>query len=1192
MELTQFISKLPQYQAIVKQLKPKTRQLITGMSGSAATLFLDTLFHGVQRPMLVVADTLHHMSQIADDFSNIVPDDELYEFPVEELIAAEVATSSPQYRAQRVRALHALRSGKPVIVITSVSGIRRRLPEPKEFDRAQLNVKKGDRFKLENLRLKLHQMGYVHKNLVAAPGEFAIRGSIVDVYPLNSDYPIRLDFFDTEVDSLRIFNAANQSSVDQIASAKVLPATDFVLSDAQRASAAKKIDQKLHRSYQRIRSNKLKRMLTGNLRPVIKGLKRGLIDNRWLLYTDDLYDRSTSILDYLPKDAVLVFNDYARLVHSDQMIVRDEKHWVEGQLENARLLAGTHFSLDFRKECQKKTCPQLYFALFAKNLNGLKLTQTTDLKARSMQHFWNRMKIFKRELADWRKKQMTVVFMVSDPQRLKKAVQTLHQAKIKITPTDWDHVEPGRLQIIPEQLAKGFAFRDAKLVIVSEGEIFHKVRKHRRRRRTFANAQRIKSYSDLKPGDYVVHVNHGIGKYLGMKTIEMNGKHQDYLSIAYRDNAKLFIPVTQLNLIQKYVSAENHRPRVNRLGGKSWARTKRRVARRIEDIADDLISLYAKRSAEKGYAFPPDDSEQKKFEANFPYQMTPDQVRSTNEIKADMEKPTPMDRLLVGDVGYGKTEVALRAAFKAVEGDKQVAMLVPTTVLAHQHYETMRRRFKGFPVTIGVLSRFRTPKQIKQTLKEMRDGKIDVVVGTHRLLSKDVHFKDLGLLIIDEEQRFGVRDKNKIKAMKASIDVLSLTATPIPRTLNMSMIGVRDLSIIETPPTNRYPIQTYVMEENAGAIQDGIHREMERDGQVFFLHNRVEDIEKTVHNLKKLVPDAKIAYIDGQMNENTMEDVLYKFVHNQYDVLVTTTIIGNGVDIPNANTLFVENADHLGLSQLYQIRGRVGRSNRVAYAYFMYKPNKVLTQVSENRLEAIRDFTELGSGFKIAMRDLSIRGAGNLLGRQQHGFINSVGYDLYTQMLNEAVAKKRGRNSAHKVNSRIVLNIEAYLPNDYINDAQQKIEMYKRIRQMANEDQCKVIERNLVDRFGKYPLAVKSLLLIGQIKMYADRALIKNIHRIGDRITVIMSKTGTHLYSSADFLKAIAKTKFKASINEISGRMQIQLTLHSSMQAKHAWLKDLLRLVKSLERRRMEIIDANADRETKAKQHKQNKKGE
>ena len=1175
MELAQFLTKMPQYQTVVKRLRPASRQLVTGMSGSSRTLFLDTLFEDVKRPLLIVTGTLHQMHQVADDFANLVPKDEIYEFPAEELVAAEIATSSPHYRSQRVRALSALQSNRPVVVVTSVSGVRRMLPAPSEFSQAQLNIKKGDHFKLEHLRLKLHQMGYTNRNLVSGPGEFSIRGSIVDVYPLNADYPVRIDFFDTEVDSLRLFNVADQSSINAIDSFKILPATDFVVTDTQRQNAAKQITARLHQSYHRIKSNKLKRTLTSNVRPIIKELKSGVMDSTLRLYASDFYHRGYSVVDYLPANALVGFDDYNRLNESDQRIEKDERHWTEGKLESAQIIAGSKFSLDFKAKIQKCRKPQLYFTLFKKSSNGLRFTGLSDLQARSVQKFWGRISLLKPQIKDWQSHHETIVVMVSDKAAGQKVTELFSNCGIKIRATDWDHITPGQVQVIPEELAHGFEFKAAHLVIVTGSELFKRVKHHHHRQRTFTNAQRIKSYTDLKPGDYVVHVNHGIGKYLGMKTIKVDGKHQDYLSIAYRDNAKLFIPVTQLNLIQKYVSAEDRHPRINKLGGHEWARTKRRVAHRIEDIADDLIDLYAKRSHEKGFAFPPDDSEQKKFEAAFPYQMTPGQIKSTEEIKADMEKPHPMDRLLVGDVGYGKTEVALRAAFKAIEANKQVAMLVPTTVLAHQHYETMRRRFNGFPIRIGVLSRFRTPKQVKATVRDLKAGKIDIVVGTHRLLSKDIRFHDLGLLIIDEEQRFGVKHKNKIKKMKSTIDVLSMTATPIPRTLNMSMIGVRDLSIIETPPKNRYPIQTYVMEENAGAIQDGIHREMERGGQVFFLHNRVKDIEHTVHMLRGLVPDARIAFIDGQMDENDMESVLYDFVHREYDVLVTTTIIGTGVDIPNANTLFVENADHMGLSQLYQLRGRVGRSDKVAYAYFMYKPNKVLTQVSENRLEAIRDFTELGSGFKIAMRDLSLRGAGNLLGRQQHGFINSVGYDLYTQMLNAAVAKKQGRHTRKQINSEVVLNVEAYLPNSYINDSQQKIEMYKRIRQMTGLSQCQTIQHDLVDRFGRYPEPVHNLLVVSLIKRFADQALISNIHQIANQVTVTASEGGTQLYSSADFLRAIAKTKFKASIDEKAHQMQIKLTITPAMESGHRWLNDLMALVQSLSQRRNELMDQN-----------------
>lgn len=661
------------------------------------------------------------------------------------------------------------------------------------------------------------------------------------------------------------------------------------------------------------------------------------------------------------------------------------------------------------------------------------------------------------------------------------------------------------VQLVAANLNNGFEMPAGGLVVITEGEMFKQVTKRRHRPQKLANAERLKSYTDLKPGDYVVHVNHGIGIFSGIRTMEVDGVHQDYMVINYRNNAQIFVPVTQLNLVQKYVSSESKTPRINRLGGNEWAKTKRRVASKVEDIADELVDLYSKRETAKGYAFPADDYLQKQFDANFPYTETRDQLRSINEIKQDMEKAKPMDRLLVGDVGYGKTEVAMRAIFKAVAGGKQVAFLVPTTVLAQQHFDTMTKRFAGFPIKIALMSRFKTNKELKETDAELAAGKVDVVVGTHRILSKDVHFKDLGLVIVDEEQRFGVKHKERLKELKNNVDVLTLTATPIPRTLHMSMLGVRDLSVLETPPAGRFPIQTYVMEQNDGAIRDGIMREMQRGGQVYYLHNRVSDIEETVAKLKELVPEAEIGYINGQMSENELETVLYEFIQGNYDVLVTTSIIETGVDIPNVNTLFVENADRMGLAQLYQIRGRIGRSNRVAYAYFMYQPNKVLTELGEKRLAAIRDFTELGSGFKIAMRDLAIRGAGNLLGKQQHGFIDSVGYDLYSAMLSDAVAKKQGKKIKPTADAEVELGVEAYLPDSYIDDQQQKIELYKSIRQAGDDAELLDIQGDLIDRFGDYPTAVGNLLLISKLKRRADLALISQIKRQRDNIMITFS---------------------------------------------------------------------------------------
>jgi transcription-repair coupling factor (superfamily II helicase) len=863
------------------------------------------------------------------------------------------------------------------------------------------------------------------------------------------------------------------------------------------------------------------------------------------------------LLDYFADDSLIFIDDYARILEAEREITREENEWQVLKLEEMRIFPEQTFGLDFHEQVRKLSLAATFFSLFQKGMGNLRFQAVHNFQYRSMQQFFGQMPLLKTEMDRWQKQDQTVVVFVPTKERSQKVEELFRDFDITSVNTAADQLLEGKIQIIESSLQSGFELPTEKLVAITEKEIFHTTTKKRARRQTVSNAERLKSYSDLKTGDYVVHANHGIGKYIGMQTLEVDGVHQDYITILYQNDDKLFIPVTQLNLIQKFVASEAKSPKINKLGGSEWSKTKRKVSSKIEDIADDLIQLYAARESEQGYAFPPDDAYQKEFEAAFPYSETDDQLRSAAEIKHDMEKTRPMDRLLVGDVGYGKTEVALRAAFKAINNNKQVAFLVPTTILAQQHYETMVDRFEGFPVEIGLLSRFRTKKQQNETIEKIKRGQVDIVVGTHRLLSQDVTFSDLGLLVIDEEQRFGVKHKERLKQLRAQVDVLTLTATPIPRTLHMSMLGVRDLSVIETPPENRYPIQTYVMEQNPGAVREAIEREMARDGQVFYLYNRVDTIEQKVEELQALVPNARIAYAHGQMTEVQLENTLFDFIERQYDILVTTTIIETGVDIPNANTLFVENADYMGLSTLYQLRGRVGRSNRVAYAYFMYEQQKILNEVSEKRLEAIKDFTELGSGFKIAMRDLSIRGAGNLLGAQQHGFIDSVGFDMYSQMLAEAVARKQGKNiQDQKTSVEIDLSIDAYLPSSYIADERQKIEIYKRIRQLENQEMYDELEADLLDRFGEYPDEVAHLLTTGLIKMNGDRALFESIRKRQQEIVFTLSKIGTKTYNVEQIFEALAHTQLKADLAVDNEKMTIRLKVPKTMN-QAAWLQEV-----------------------------------
>lgn len=1146
---------------VVDALQKGSRQLVTGLLEPAKQLFLSTIIETKSAPILYVTDSLARAEHVYNLFKEEQSEIDTYWFPAEEIIAAEVATSSPNYRTARIQFLSALATSKTGIFITSTSGLRRLVPEPKDVIEARITLEVGAEYEFQTLISDLNALGYQRVEQVEKKGEFAVRGSVVDIFPLNQDDPIRMDFFDIEIDSLRTFDQATQRSIENIEKIEVLPATDLIINETKLNQAIKTMNNELAQAQKKLSEENFE-ALQQNINEVIERWKHHQLIQEDTMYAKQLYAAKTSLLDYLTK-GTLVLDDYPRILDAETDIENNEASWIVDQLKNNVLLDNESFGVDIRTLIKKKSVPQLFLSMFQKGMGRLKFDQLTEITTRAVQDFFGQMPVLKGEVERWLARKQTVLVFSNSKERQGKITEVLHDFEIAAQKVNADRIQMAAVNIIGQSFPQGFDMPSTKLVVLTEKELFAKVPKKRPRQQHVENAKRLKSYTELKTGDYVVHVNHGIGKFMGMTTMEVDGVHQDYMTIQYKGSGQLFIPVTQLNLVQKYVAAEGKSPKLNKLGGSDWAKTKKNVASKIEDIADDLIELYAKREAEKGFAFKPDDSYQRQFDNDFPYTETPDQLRSIEEIKKDMERERPMDRLLVGDVGYGKTEVALRAAFKAVESGKQVAILVPTTILAQQHFDTMNERFEGYPIATGILSRFQTGAQVKETLEGLKDGSVDVIVGTHRLLSKDIEFKDLGLLVIDEEQRFGVKHKERIKELKSQVDVLTLTATPIPRTLNMSMIGVRDLSVIETPPTNRYPIQTYVMEENAGAIREGIMREMRRNGQVFYLHNRVQDIEKVVAEIEALVPEARVGYIHGQMTEKQLEDILFEFIAGEYDVLVTTTIIETGIDIPNANTLFVENADHMGLSQLYQLRGRIGRSSRVAYAYFLYQKNRVLTELGEKRLEAIKDFTELGSGFKIAMRDLSIRGAGNLLGKQQHGFIDSVGYDLYSQMLADAVKKKQGKKVKRRSDSEISLGIEGFLPSSYIEDEQQKIEFYKRLRQANSHEEVVDIQDDMLDRFGDYPAEVDNLLQITDLKIIADQVQVERITRKDGILTVTMTRAASQKLTGEQIFEALSVTRLRATVAESDAKMHIKLVIQPRMTQKD-WFTQLFNYIEKL----------------------------
>lgn len=1163
MNITELIKKDKELNNFIEKAPVEKRSLLTGVNSGAFAAVLMQMLKAWQQTLILVEDNEEKAQTLLDELGNLLPDDMVFGFPVDATIATQTAIASPDELSQRLQTLEFLAEKRAGIVVVTPQALQYKLSDPRDFTKAKKIFRPEAEFDLDKLTEWLTQAGYRRENIVARPGEFARRGDILDIYPLDQENPIRIELFGDEVDTVKEFDSATQRSLEEKDSISIGPALDRVFSPHNFQEAVEKIKQDMSESTAEEESVK------NHFVKAIDLLEAGGLPDNYAFLIDYLLPRSFNLIDYLDKDGLLLFDDWQSIKKNVADVDAQNEAFISEEIKAGAMLNSQKLRHSFERVVQKSKQAQMLFSLFQKGMGRLKFDQILNFTTREVQQFFSQMPLIKSELTRFSNEGNTVILQADSETRAKQIAQNLVDYGVDIPVVKADQLLSNKAQITVGNFAHGFALPSLDLVYLTERELFNQRPHHRKRVKTLENAQRLRNYNELKPGDYVVHVNHGIGRFEGIKTLDVDGKKRDYITITYQHHDQLFVPADQLGLVQKYVASEGRVPHINKLGSSEWTKTKKRVQSKVEDIADDLIELYAKRESEKGFAFSPDDDLQKEFEDAFPYPETPDQLRSIREIKADMESPKPMDRLLVGDVGFGKTEVALRAAFKAIRDGKQVAFLAPTTILAQQHFETMQDRFKDFPVNCALLSRFQTLTEVKEIVEGVKSGKIDMVVGTHRLLSKDVQFKDLGLLIIDEEQRFGVKHKERLKELKANIDVLTLTATPIPRTLHMSMVGVRDLSVMETPPTNRYPIQTYVMEEMPSIVREAVLREMKRNGQVFFLHNRIDDIDKVVSQLEELIPEAKIEYIHGRMSENQMEDIMYRFSKNEFDILVTTTIIETGVDMPNVNTMIVEDADHYGLSQLYQLRGRIGRSARLAYAYFLYQPNKVLTEIGEKRLSAIRDFTELGSGFKIAMRDLSIRGAGNMLGKQQHGFIDSVGYDLYAQMLDEAIKKRKGKKVAVKSNAEVQFDLEAYIPDDYIADQEQKIEFYKKIKGINDQKEADNIADELIDRFGDYPLAVENLLNVSTVKADADLAQVVSLtQKSNDKLQVIFNNQASEELEGPNIFKALEHVSLRARINmDPQKRLNVMLDLEKNMSTRqlfnelHTFLEEASEIV-------------------------------
>ena len=976
---------------------------------------------------------------------------------------------------QRVRALQALLTKKEVTVITTFDGLMDRLRPLERVKEEILTIGQDSIVEIEALAKKLVRLGYERTGQVEAPGQFAVRGGIVDIFALTEEAPWRIEFWDDEVDSIRSFDAESQRSMENLEEIVIYPAAEPVPGEKEEA---------------------------------------------------------VSFLDYFDTEETVFFLDEpTRLLEKGRTVEKEFEESMANRAERgetlpeeARLLYGSE---EIVARLNRKNCVAL--CLMEQKAPEWEVKERYQVEARSVNPYNNSFEMLVKDLKRWKREKYSVILMCASGTRAKRLAADLQEQELNsFYCEDPDRVvNPSEIMVVHGSLHRGYEYPLIRFAVLSETDIFGRERKKRKKKKVY-EGQKIQSFSELKPGDYVVHENHGLGIYRGIEKVEVDKVMKDYIKIEYAKGGNLYILATQLEMIQKYAGSDARKPKLNRLGGSEWTRTKSRVRGAVQEVAKDLVQLYAARQQKDGYAYGPDTVWQTEFEELFPFEETADQQLAIEATKKDMESTKIMDRLICGDVGYGKTEIAIRAAFKAVQENKQVVYLVPTTILAQQHYNTFVQRMKDFPVRVDLLCRFRTPAEQKKTIADLKKCFVDIVIGTHRVLSSDVEFKDLGLLIIDEEQRFGVAHKEKIKKLKENIDVLTLTATPIPRTLHMSLIGIRDMSVLEEAPQDRLPIQTYVMEYDSEMVRAAISRELGRGGQVYYVYNRVNNIAEVTAQIAELVPEANVAFAHGQMKEHELEKIMYEFISGEIDVLVSTTIIETGLDISNVNTMIIHDADNLGLSQLYQLRGRVGRSSRTAYAFLMYRKDKMLKEVAEKRLGAIREFTELGSGFKIAMRDLEIRGAGNLLGEQQHGHMQAVGYDLYCKMLNEAVKEEKGTALPEdSFETMVDMELDAYIPDTYIRNESQKLDIYKRIAGIESREECEDMQDELLDRFGDLPRPVQNLLAVADLKVKAHHVYVKELVERPDEIRLV-------LYEKARLNPAA----FPAFIESFGGRMK------------------------------------------------------
>ena len=1086
------------FKSITEKISEKTFPInIYGISESGKSYIINGIFEENDNSMVVVTHSDVDAKNLYEDLSFYTTD--VFYFPVREVVFYNVDAISGDLRWARLKVIkEILQNERKKIIVTSIDALTS-LYTPKEYYlRYSMIIKTGDDIDLKEISKSLLQCGYERVEVVEGKGEFSFRGGILDVFPPTSAYPYRVELFGDEVDSIRTFNTESQRSIEKVEEFSIFPSKEVIVDDECRSRAVQNINEELKKVIANV--SKENKESVEKIKGIV-GKNIELLNNTYYFETIDsylpfFYEKLDSFFDYL-QGYTFVVDDFKRSSGKMESIYYEFNENYMSFLQRGDILPSQNSLLLNKGELESKleNSSLITLSSFLNKSDGLFNTVDIGFEEVTLNKYNGQLNMLIEDIQERKEKKYKTVILAGTRPRGERLAKTLMEKGIFSTYKDSiDKIEAGEVVITFGNLLRGFDYPELELSIISDKDIFGETRRKRSGKAVRKKGvAKITSFAELKPGDYVVHANHGIGVYKGIKQMAAGGTTRDYLDIVYDKGDKLYVPVDQLDLVQKYIGSEGNSPKINKLGGAEWQKAKAKARKSINEIAQDLVKLYAARATLKGHSFGKDTEWQRQFEDEFPYEETPDQLASLEEIKSDMESDKPMDRLLCGDVGYGKTEVAIRAAFKAVMDGKQVAFLVPTTILADQHYNNFIKRFSDFPIKIDMISRFRTPKQQKATLQALKEGNVDILIGTHRLVSKDIVFKDLGLLIVDEEQRFGVAQKEKIKGMKKNVDVLTLSATPIPRTLHMSLTGVRDISVIETPPEDRYPIQTYVVEQNDQLIRDAILREIGRGGQVYFVYNRVESIDSMANYIRDLVPECKVGIMHGQMTEKELETEMIAFMNKEYDVLVCTTIIETGIDISNVNTMIVHNADKMGLSQLYQLRGRVGRANRIAYAYFIYTKDKILTEVAEKRLKALKDFTELGSGFKIAMRDLEIRGAGNMMGSSQHGHMASIGYDLYCRMLEDTIKLIKGEIENEPIETSVDIKVDAFIPSSYITDEIQKIEVYKKIAAIENINDFMEIKSELEDRYSSIPDSVYNLMDIAYIKSICKGLYIEDI---------------------------------------------------------------------------------------------------